>query len=189
MDFNLNYKSLATVIVWVVIVAGACSYFYKQELHIGQMAPKILAAQSMSREELSYVYEADLSETYIDTNEQQADHTDSIWIYMYEDKKLNSWGRVIIYDKTDKTFQYIIRSSNGAKLAGLANLASNTSYVTDINNNSHKGCIVSIKIVSKDKLNYKLDNTDNIEGLKCVDYGNNQGKDNKFWPNFIHKKI
>lgn len=189
MNFDLNYKSLATVIVWVVIVAAACTYFYKQELHVGQMAPKILAAQSMSAEELSYVYEADLSEMYIDQNEQVGGHMDSIWIYMYEDKKLSSWGRVIIYDKTDKTFQYIIRSSNGSKLYGLANLASGNSYISD-DNNSHKGCKIALSMVSKDKLNYKLQNIDNTEGLKCESYGNNNDSNlNKLWPGLIHKKI
>lgn len=197
MNFNLNYKSLATVIVWVFIVAGACGYFYKQELKVGQTLPLLMAAQSMDATELSYIYEADISDLYSMSDVKEDNLNNSITIYMYEDHKKSEWGRIIIYDKATTTFKYIIRTSAGTKIEGdvvydeksksYINVNSNISVINnDVTN--VQACTINITVKSSDKIMYTIKNVPNSENTKCDKYGTSTGN-HIFLPNVIHKLI
>ena len=193
MNFNLNYKSLATVIVWVVIVAGACYYFYEEELKIAQMAPKILAARGMSAEELSYVYEADLSDIYdMESNKSEDDISKAIFVYMYEDRQKGSWGRVIIYERSSASFKYIIKTNLGDKLSGEAIYSHKDNYFS---NNDYEegqelsGCQVILNIVSTDKVKYQLKDKINKDERGCSYYRSSAGNTGEFFTNIIHRKL
>ncbi len=191
MNFNLNYKSLATVIVWVIIVAWACYYFYEQELKIANLAPKILAARGMSAEELSYVYEADLSDIY-DVNNNQEEDFGGVFVYMYEDRTKGYWGRVILHNRATSSFKYIIKTSLGDKLSGEAIYSQKDNNYSSNNYEEGQelsGCQVVLNVVSSDKVKYQLKDIVNKDERSCQYYRSSVGDIGELFTNIIHRKI
>ena len=184
-------KKIVVVLVWVIIVAWACNFFYKQEVDIGRTLPLVMAAQSLDSNELSYIYEADINDIYNGNTPDEQALNSGISVYMYEDASSGDWGRVIIYDRSTTTFKYIIRSKAGAKITGEAGFIKKGGvYINDNSQEgmSSEGCEVDFKIKSKDKIFYNIKNVASKNRYNCDTYGSSTVK-KSFLPGVLHKLI
>ncbi len=181
-------KKVVTVLVWVLIVAWACNFFYEKELKIGRALPMLMAAQSLDVNQLSYIYEGDIDEIFgQNANKEQIEN--NIAVYMYENTKTNNWGRIIIYDKATTSFKYLIKTKNGAKATGEAVYDTKINeYVNTNNGDTGEGCKIVLKIKSVNKVLYNVKYIPNDNNLKCGNYGPND-INNKFLTEVIHKLI
>ena len=183
-------KKVVIVLVWVLIVAWACRFFYDKELSIGRELPMIMAAQSLDVNELSYIYEGDIDEIF-GQNINKEVIENNISIYMYENTKKNDWGRVIIYDKATTSFKYLNKTKNGSKVSGEAAYDDKDKEYVNTNIRSgetSEGCKVILKIKSVDKVLYDVKDIPNSSNLKCSNYGPSD-INNKFLTEVIHKLI
>lgn len=195
-DAKGKVKKWVMILLWVMFVGGASVYFYDQEVKIGQQIPLLLAAQSLDSNELSYIYEADLSELYGANDEKKDIESGGVTIYMYENTKKSEWGRIIIYDRATNSLRYVIRTSAGTKIDGVATYdATSSSYISNdkeeesdmyVPETANDSCKISIVVRQSDKILYTLKNVKNGKNAKC----NIQEKSGfELFPDIVHRLI
>ena len=195
-DNRQKIKKAATVLVWVIIVAWACYFFYEKELAIGRALPMVLAAQSLDVEQLSYIYEGDIDEIF-GQNVDKEKIENNISVYMYENNKTGDWGRIIIYDRATTSFKYVIKTKNGSRAAGEAvydNKLKEYVNTSTGDSNTDEGCKINLKVKNENKISYSvkdisnINSIDNADKIKCNDHSSDPSKNN-FLINVIHKLI